>query len=63
MNGDIIVSTLRALYKFYQKRNFWLTEVLADGQFADCKHDLDALYVNLNCVSKDEHVPSWTINS
>ena len=33
-----------------------MTEVLADGQFAVCKHKLAALHVNLNCVSKDEHV-------
>ena len=57
MNEDIIVSTLRALYKFYRKHDFWLTKVLADGQFAVCKHDLAALHVNLNCVSKDEHAP------
>ena len=36
MNGDIIVSALQALYKFYQKCDFWLTEV--DGQFAESKH-------------------------
>ena len=57
MNGDIIVSALQALYKFYWKRDFRLTEVLADGQFAVCKHELAALHVNLNCVSMDEHVP------
>ena len=57
MNGDIIVSALQALYKFYRKRDFRLTEVLANGQFAFCNHALAALHVNLNCVSKDEHVP------
>ena len=57
MNGGIIVSALRALYKFYWKRDFRLTEVLGDGQFAVCKHELAALHVNLNCVSKDEYVP------
>ena len=65
VNGDIIVSTLWALYKLYRKRNFRLTEVLVDGQFVVCKHKLAAMHVNLNCVSKDEHVPEvkrliWT---
>ena len=57
MNGDIIVSALRALYKLYQKRKFRITEVLEDGQFTVCKHGLVTLQVNLNCVSKDEHIP------
>ena len=57
MSGDIIVSVLQALYKFYQKRDFQLTEVLVDGQFAMYKHKLATMLVNLNCVSKDEHFP------
>ena len=57
MDGDIIVSTLWALYKFYRKHSFRLTEVLVDDQLAVCKHILATLHINLNCVSKDEHVP------
>ena len=56
MNGDIIVSALHMLYKFYRKRDFWITtEVLVEGQFTVCKNELAALRVNLNCVSK-----GWT---
>ena len=48
--------SLQALYKFDQKRDFPLTEVLADGQFSLCKNELATLQVTLHCVSKDEHV-------
>ena len=58
MNGGIIVlSMLHALYKFYRKHNFRITEVFADSQFVVCKHKLAALQVNLNCVSKDGYIP------
>ena len=64
MNGYIIVSALCAFYKFYQKCDIRITEVLADSKSAVCKHELvAALQVNLNCMSKDEHVPEikWLI--
>ena len=57
MNGGIIVSALCVLYKFYQKCNFQITEVLADCQFAVCQHNLAALQMNLNYMSKDQHIP------
>ena len=40
MNGDIIVYMLWALYKLYRKRDFRFSEVLAEGQFVVCKHEL-----------------------
>ena len=56
MNGDLITGALQGLNKFYRKCNFQITEILADGQFAVCKHELATLQVNFKCVYKDEHV-------
>ena len=51
MKRNIIVLALCMLFKFYQKCEFWITEVFADGQFVVCKHEpAAALQVNLNCV-------------
>ena len=52
-----IVDTIRALHKFYLKRDFRIIQILADGQFHPCKHEFAEMKIDLNCVAHDEHVP------
>ena len=57
MHNVHLISTIDALSKFYRKRHFRITEILADGQFKSLKAECADMQINLNCVSKDEHVP------
>ena len=36
MNGNVIVSALQALYKFYFKHEFQIVKILVDDQFDSC---------------------------
>ena len=52
-----LVTSIKQIQRTYSKRGFTIQNINMDIQFEPSKNDLEALGVNTNFVSRDEHVP------
>jgi hypothetical protein len=54
---DTILTAIKHVKGLYMHRGFKITHMLMDGQFESLRADIADLQINLNTVSRDEHVP------